>query len=110
MAPRVFVLLVLDPTTGAATRPVGAVAVTETELVSSFVPYAEGADTWRDRLTGATAPPAETVAYWLDRADGITSAIQEVEPPAEDPRTAVEAVLDILLAGPDTREAETDGG
>lgn len=113
--PRVFVLLVFDPTTGAATRPVGALALADDRLVTSFVPYADGADTWRARLADVTPPPAETVRYWLARANGITSAIAEVESPNDDPRTAVELVVDVLLAlnvttpsGAGTREP--DGG
>jgi hypothetical protein len=76
---RLFLLLALDPATGAATRPVGVVGVDGETVVASFLPYVAGADLWRGRLAEATATPAATIAYWLDAADGVASAIGELD-------------------------------
>lgn len=97
--PRVFVLLAFDPATGAATSPVGALGVAGDTSYASFVPYAAGADLWRERLAAAAARPRATVAYWLDRTDEVTWALQELQVPAgaSDLRGAVERVVDVML-------------
>lgn len=105
---RTFVLLALDPATGAATRMV-AVAGTEgpgpdgrSAEALSWVPLEfVAAGVWRERLASATAPLAEALAHWAEAADGIASDVVEVDaPPSPDLAGAVEALMDEILATP----------
>ncbi|HLI55906.1 MAG TPA: hypothetical protein VKY26_02620, partial [Actinomycetota bacterium] len=76
---RVFVLLVLDPATGMATKPVGALGIEGDCHYRSLIAYT-GAEPWRERLALASSPIAEAVAEW--QADGgVALDLAEVVPP-----------------------------
>ena len=80
-------------------RPVGVLGVEPGGFHVSFVPYEPAVDTWRDRILTAEVGPVQALESWLESADGIAFDILEVSPPdAPDLRTAVESVVDELLA------------
>jgi hypothetical protein len=96
---RVFFLLAHDPFLGLAVRPVGVLGVEPGGFRVSFVPYEPAVDAWRDRILTAEAGPVQALESWLESADGIAYDIIEVPPPdTPDLRTAVESVVDELLA------------
>jgi hypothetical protein len=96
---RVFVLLGLDPSLGLAVRPVGVLGVEPGGFHVSFVPYEPAVDAWRDRILTAEVGPVQALESWLESADGVAFDILEVSPPdSPDLRTAVESVVDELLA------------
>lgn len=96
---RIFVLLGRDRGTGLAVRPAGVLGFEPEGFHVSFVPYEPAAEAWRDRVLTASAPVAEAVDRWLEFADGVTFDLLEVSGPSpSDLRTAVESVMDELLA------------
>jgi hypothetical protein len=101
-ARRVFLLLGHDPAVGLAVRPAGVLGLEPDGFHASFIPYEPAADSWRDRILMASVSPAEAVEEWLGTADGVAFDILEMPPPdgAPDLRTAVESVVDGLLALP----------
>lgn len=109
--PEVYVLLTLDPATGVATHPVGAVGLVEGRHYLSWVPLDPAADSWRERLnpTAGAASVRDRVAYWLEHANGITLDIQPIDPHASDLPGAVEAAVDQLLTLPDAHSAAATG-
>lgn len=98
---QVWVLLVFDPTTGLATRPVGAVGMEGDHWHVSWLPLEPAADPWRERLhsrSGQVAVP-QRLAWWAEHANGVTAALAPIDPPpaAVDLVGAVEAAVDALL-------------
>lgn len=100
-ARRVWVLLAFDPTTGLATRPVGAAGVDGGAWHVSWVPLEPAAADWRGRLRPAEglAPVAERLVWWAERVNGITAGMTPLDPPpaAADLAGAVEHALDAVL-------------
>lgn len=96
----VWVLLAFDPSTGLATRPVGAAGTEQDATHVSWVPLEPAADAWRQRLhpDAGTAPVRDRLAWWAEHANGVTVALAEVDPPpATTLPAAVEAVVDTLM-------------
>lgn len=96
---KLWVLWGLDPRTGAATRPAGAVGVDGGRAHVSMVPLEATADFWRPVL--ATDDP-QVLQRRLTRleasANGITAAVTSITPCDEsDLVAAVEALVDRLL-------------
>ena len=94
---RVFVLLVHDPGTGLATRPVGALGLEGERWYPSLLAHS-APEAWRERLALVTAPMAESIGEWLAEG-GVALDLVEVTPPASpDLAGSVELVVDELLA------------
>lgn len=96
-----WVLLVGDPATGAATRPVGVLGATDTDHHVSWLPLEPAATPWRERLAAPSRlPMARRVAFWAEHANGLTLDLAPVEadPASGSLRDAVEGAVDDLLA------------
>lgn len=99
MSRRVLVLLAHDPRTGAASAPAGILGLEGAAYELSWVPYAEAAEQWRQRVADTTADMAEAADTWLELADGVGWDLVELEPAGTaDLRGDVEAAVDELLA------------
>ncbi|MEX2621555.1 MAG: hypothetical protein WD250_15165 [Egibacteraceae bacterium] len=99
-APQLWVLLANDPTTGAATRPVGVLGVHGSHHHASWVPLEPAADIWRDRLNATSAVALDDrVEFWTENANGRTVDLAPLDAPADGMalRDAVETALDGLL-------------
>lgn len=95
---RVFVLLALDPATGMASRPVGAVGLEGDRHHASLIAHEPAAEGWRERLAGVQAPIAQALEMWLV-SGGLSLDLAEVTAPASPELVgSVEAVVDDLLA------------
>lgn len=98
MTRRVFVLLGHDPPFGTAIAPAGILALEAGEHALSWLPYAEAAEQWRQRLAGTTVDLAEAVETWLELADGVVWDLVELAPAGTaDLRGDVEVAMDALL-------------
>jgi hypothetical protein len=100
-APSLWVLLVADQVTGAATRPVGVLGVAGDDHHVSWLPLEPRADVWQDRLVAPSEVPiAERVAFWAQQANGRSIDLAPLDPPPGGAglHDAVEAAIDELLA------------
>lgn len=97
---QLFWMGVFDPSTGLATRPVGAVGVQDGQWWVSWLPYVERVG-WRPRVAGLVevSDPVSEIEGWMSACDGIGWALLAVEdpPPAVDLAGAVEGCVDRLL-------------
>lgn len=99
--PCLWVLLVGDPTTGAATRPVGVLGVAGEDCHVAWLPLEPATAPWRERLAAPSdVPIAEQVAFWAEHANGLTLDLTLIQLDAEAGglRDAVEEAVDELLA------------
>ena len=99
---RIFALTVQHPALGAAIVPVGVLGFSGGSSVVSWMPGADTAQ-WAARVAVLEAADDKdaTIAEWAERANGIAWDLQEVSSDSTgDLRTAVEGVLDMLMATP----------
>lgn len=95
---RVFVLLALDPATGMATAPVGALGLEGDRHHASLIAHLPAGEAWRERLAIVEVPLAEAVEVWQE-VGGVALDLAEVAAPqSPDLAGAVEIVVDELLA------------
>lgn len=99
-ARQLWVLLAADPTTGAATRPVGVAGVAGHDEHVAWIPLEPAAETWHDRVTAPSPVPlAARLAWWAENANGRTLDLAPLDPPDDQVSLpdAVETALDQLL-------------
>lgn len=101
---KTYILLGYDPETGAASRPVGFLAVDDQRMATEFVPGVD-AHVWREHIARCQEqhqtnnPSPAQVEALLDEANGITwGALVPDQVPDAKPDGAVATLMDEFLS------------